>query len=215
MWTQRSQPFPFVGMQRGCSSVGDEFCTQLGKEFEMRLYGVSSILFAGLLTIGVASGQTTPPADDPHHPAVEEGAVAPEAPDAALQPSSVDGGTGMGAMMSPEMMQMMMQMMAQHHPAGQTPITGMAGGMQSSTGADIGPEVIFGLAPSAPPEMTPEKVGSWLEAQLDRLGNPRLRLGDIGEASDGSITAEIRTVDGALVQKLSFNRFPGFVRQID
>ena len=181
----------------------------------MRVYCVSSILFAGLLTIGAASGQTTPPADDPHHPAVEEGAVAPEAPDAALQPSSVGGGTGMGAMMSPEMMQMMMQMMAQHHPAGQTPITGMAGGMQSSTGDDIGPEVIFGLAPSAPPEMTPEKVRSWLEAQLDRLGNPRLQLGDIGEASDGSITAEIRTVDGALVQKLSFNRFPGFVRQID
>jgi len=50
---------------------------------------------------------------------------------------------------------------------------------------------------------------------VDRLGNPRLRLGDIGEASDGSITAEIRTVEGALVQKLSFNRFPGFVRQID
>jgi hypothetical protein len=40
-------------------------------------------------------------------------------------------------------------------------------------------------------------------------------LGAIGEAPDGSIIAEIRTVDGALVQKLAFNRFPGLVRQID
>lgn len=181
----------------------------------MRVCSVSSILLAGFLTIGAASGQTPPPADDPHHPAVDEETTATVEAEVAPQPQPPSGEAGMGAMMSPEMMQMMMQMMAQHHPAGQTPITGMAGGMQSSTGDDIGPEVIFGLAPSAPPEMTPEKVRSWLEAQLDRLGNPRLQLGDIGEASDGSITAEIRTVDGALVQKLSFNRFPGFVRQID
>jgi hypothetical protein len=118
-------------------------------------------------------------------------------------------------MMSPEMMQMMMQMMAQHHPAGQVPMAGTAGGMQSGMATDAGPEAILGLAPAATPEMTPDKVQTWLQGQLDRLGNPRLVLGAIGEAPDGSITAEIRTVDGALVQKLAFNRFPGFVRQID
>jgi hypothetical protein len=41
-----------------------------------------------------------------------------------------------------------------------------------------------------------------------------LKLGEIGTDADGSITAEILTVDGSLVQKLAFNRYPGLVRQI-
>lgn len=181
----------------------------------MRVRSVSSILLAAFLTAGAASGQATSPANDPHHPAVEEGTTATVEGDVALQPAAPSGGAGMGAMMSPEMMQMMMQMMAQHHPAGQMPMAGMADGMQSGMANGPGPEAILGLAPTATPEMTPDKVQTWLQGQLDRLGNPRLVLGAIGEAPDGSITAEIRTVDGALVQKLAFNRFPGFVRQID
>ncbi|MFP3526224.1 hypothetical protein SB912_27440, partial [Pantoea sp. SIMBA_072] len=88
--------------------------------------------------------------------------------------------------------------------------------MGDPSGMADGPdaEVVLGMVPAASPEMTPEKVRTWLQDRLDRLGNARLVLGAIGEA-DGSITAEIRTVDGALVQKLAFNRFPGFVRQID
>jgi hypothetical protein len=58
-------------------------------------------------------------------------------------------------------------------------------------------------------------VRGWIQTQLDSLQNPRLTLGTIETAADGSIIAEIRTVDGALVQRLSFNRYPGFVRQID
>lgn len=44
--------------------------------------------------------------------------------------------------------------------------------------------------------------------------NPRLKLGEIAAAADGSITAEIVTVDGSLVEKLAFSRFPNLVRQI-
>lgn len=181
----------------------------------MRVRSVSSIVLAGFLTIGAASGQTPPPADDPHHPAVDEETTATVEAEVAPQPQPPSGEAGMGAMMSPEMMQMMMQMMAQHHPAGQMPTAGMADGMQSGMESGLSLEVIFGKAASAAPEMTPDKVQSLLQAQLDRLGNPRLVLGAIGEAPDGSIIAEIRTVDGALVQKLAFNRFPGLVRQID
>ncbi|MBA3911795.1 MAG: hypothetical protein C0524_18445 [Rhodobacter sp.] len=179
----------------------------------MRVFGVSSVLLVGFLTIGAASGQTTPPAADPHHAATDEGAVAPAEADATQQPVA-PGDAGMGAMMSPEMMQMMMQMMAQHHPAGQMPMAGMEA-MQPDMAKGPGPEMILGLGASAVEEMTPEKVQTLLQDQLARLGNPRLKLGEIGVAPDGSITAEIRTVDGALVQKLAFNRYPGFVRQID
>lgn len=181
----------------------------------MKVRSVSPILLMGLLMAGAAGAQTAPAANDPHHPAGSEATTAPVEGNVAAQPASPGGAAGMGAMMSPDMMQMMMQMMAQHHPAGQTPMAGMAGGMQSGMATGSGPEAILGLAPTATPEMTPDKVQAWLQDRLDLLGNPRLVLGTIGDASDGSITAEIRTVDGALVQKLAFNRFPGFVRQID
>ena len=104
---------------------------------------------------------------------------------------------GMG-MMTPEMMQMMQRMM------GQGGMPGMLGGQGILLGTPLG----------APDEMTEDRVRDLLEQQLIELGNPRLRLGEIGTASDGSITAEIVTVDGSLVQRLAFNRYPGLVRQV-
>lgn len=180
----------------------------------------SAAMLAVVLMAGGAVGQTTPQAEDPHHTAGTENPALPNAagsdePTDPAGPGMDSQGAGPGMMMSAEMMQMMMQMMAQHHPAGQMPTAGMADGMQSGMESGLSLEVIFGKAASAAPEMTPDKVQSLLQAQLDRLGNPRLVLGAIGEAPDGSIIAEIRTVDGALVQKLAFNRFPGLVRQID
>ena len=59
------------------------------------------------------------------------------------------------------------------------------------------------------------RVATFLSHLLERHGNPRLDLGGISEAEEGSITAEIVTIDGALVQRLSFNRYPGLFRQID
>jgi hypothetical protein len=57
-------------------------------------------------------------------------------------------------------------------------------------------------------------AGLLLLGTVTNLGNPRLKLGEISTAADGSITGEIVTVDGSLVQKLAFNRYPGLVRQI-
>lgn len=45
-------------------------------------------------------------------------------------------------------------------------------------------------------------------------GVKKLSLGEIGAAVDESITAEIVTVDGSLVQKLAFNCYTGLVRLI-
>ena len=50
---------------------------------------------------------------------------------------------------------------------------------------------------------------------LERYGNPHLRTGEVAEAGDGSITAEIVTRDGSVDWRLAFNRFPGLFRQID
>lgn len=93
----------------------------------------------------------------------------------------------------------------------------MMGAMQSGAamhGMMGGHHLGLGLPVGTPEEMTPERVRSFLEDRLARLGNPRLTLGEIATVEDGSITAEIVTVDGSLVQKLAFNRYPGLVRQI-
>ncbi|MBU1312794.1 MAG: hypothetical protein KJ947_20720 [Alphaproteobacteria bacterium] len=118
--------------------------------------------------------------------------------------SEGDAGPGMSGQipMSGMMMCPMMRMM----------MSGQAGmGMPGMMG---GQGILLGTPLGVPEEMTEDRVRALLEQQLTSLGNPRLRLGDIGTASDGSITAKIVTVDGSLVQELAFNRYPGLVRQI-
>lgn len=82
-------------------------------------------------------------------------------------------------------------------------------------GHGIGPDALYGMPQGSVTEMTPARVEAFLSHLLERHNNPRLALGDIEEAEDGSIIAEIVTNDGSLVQRLSFNRFPGLFRQID
>lgn len=117
-----------------------------------------------------------------------------------------DGGMGQGMtgqmpMAGGMMMCPMMQMMG-----------GRSGvGMQAMMGGDA---MLYGMPHGKAEEMTPESVRAFLEQRLEQHGNPRLKLGEIASAADGSITAEIVTVDGSLVQKLAFNRYPGLFRQI-
>lgn len=144
----------------------------------------------------------------------------------------------MESMMTPEMMEMMHQMMRQGGMQGMgtngpgmhgrgmmmgqnmMPMHGsagrMPGGRQSAMPAmmqTLG--AIYGMAGKDQKEMTPETVRSWLETRLEWHGNPRLKIGEIGSETDGVITAEIVTIDGSLVQKLAFNRYPGLVRQVN
>jgi hypothetical protein len=117
------------------------------------------------------------------------------------------GAAGPGMMGQMPMAGMMMCPMMRMTMSGQA---GM--GMLGKSG---GQGMLLGTPLGAPEEMTEDRVRALLEQQLTSLGNPRLRLGEIGSASDGSITAEIVTVEGSLVQKLAFNRYPGLMRQVD
>lgn len=90
----------------------------------------------------------------------------------------------------------------------------MMGRSRMGDGMPGGDPLLYGSPHGTPEEMTPERVRELLEQRLDYHGNPRLALGEIEEAEDGSITAEILTIDGSLVQKLAFNRYPGLVRQV-
>jgi hypothetical protein len=129
--------------------------------------------------------------------------------------SGMQGGNGMSGMMSGMQGQGMSKggmgsgMMA-------CPMTQMMGsrpgkGMPAMMGGDA---MLYGMPHGKVEEMTPERVRAFLAQRLEQHGNPRLKLGEIESTTDGNITAEIVTVDGSLVQKLAFNRYPGLFRQI-
>lgn len=205
---------------------------------------IPSILRAGVLLIGtivLPIGQVNALDSDAHHPDTTE--AAPKAP-ASATPGAMRGmmTPEMMGLMTPEMvgmMRMMMQHRAGHHgmdgagmppdrmgpgmmARGQMPMVGgmmmnhatpRAPGARTGAGAPNMMGAIYG-SPHDAPEMTPERVRAFLEKKLASHDNPRLTLGEIAIADDGSITAEIVTVDGSLVQKLAFNRYPGLFRQI-
>jgi hypothetical protein len=200
----------------------------------------AGLLLIGTTTAAIA--QTDSQDHDAHHPA-ETQAAPPAATGDGSPPAAIQGGTpGMG-MMTPEMMQRMMDqggmpgmmrgMQGQGMPegsmgpgmTGQMPMAGgmmvcpmmqmmrarSGAGMQAMMGGDA---MLYGMPHEKVEEMTPERVRAFLAQRLEQHGNPRLKLGEIATAEDGSITAEIVTVDGSLVQKLAFNRYPGLFRQI-
>ncbi len=149
------------------------------------------------------------------------------------QPSEPENAadTGMSQMMKNGAPEIMPLMMGQHNnmdsdmmQQSQMPMAGnmMSHMMRMMMGAHSGSRMqrmigdlgaIYGM-PSGEKEMTPERVRAFLEKRLVWQNNPRLKIGEIATAKDGSITAEILTVDDSLVQKLAFNRFPGLARTI-
>jgi hypothetical protein len=190
----------------------------------MKTNGTLSILFAGLLFIGTATtaiAQSDSQDHDAHHPA--ETQAAPAAPTGDVPPPAGMQG-GMPGMMGGMQGRGMPEGGMGQGMTGQMP---MAGGMMmcpmmqmmgARSGMDMqsmmGAAMLYGMPHGNAEEMTPERVRTFLEQRLEQHGNPRLKLGEFARAADGSITAEIVTVDGSLVQKLAFNRYPGLFRQI-
>jgi hypothetical protein len=76
----------------------------------------------------------------------------------------------------------------------------MQGGMGAMFGSRVTPMM----------NLSAEDVRGYLTAQVERLNNKRLKVGDI-KADDGSITADIVTVDNSLVQRLKVDRHTGSI----
>ena len=202
----------------------------------------ASLLFVGTATAAIA--QTGTQDHDAHHPAQAQAAPAAPTGDARPPAGMQGGMPGMGMMTPEmmQMMQRMMgqggmpgmmrEMQGQGMPeggmgpgmTGQMPMMGgmmmcpMMQMMGVRSGMDMHPmmgaAMLYGMPHGNVERMTPERVRTFLERHLGQHGNPRLKLGEIATAADGSITAEIVTIDGSLVQKLAFNRYPGLFRQI-
>lgn len=64
-------------------------------------------------------------------------------------------------------------------------------------------------------EVTVDTVTKFLEARLDHWGNDRLKVGAVEESDHKTITAEIVTKDGSLVQKFAFDKSTGWPRRVN
>ena len=81
----------------------------------------------------------------------------------------------------------------------------MQGGSRSGMGA------LFGSRVTPIMNLSPEDVRGYLGLQLQRLNNKRLKIGDL-KSDDGTITADIVTVDNSLVQRLKIDRHTGAIQ---
>jgi len=82
---------------------------------------------------------------------------------------------------------------------------GMQGGMQSWFGARVRPVM----------NLSVDDVRGYLDQQVDRLGNKRLKVGEVKTAEDGVITADIVTADNSLVQRLKVDRRSGDIEYVE
>lgn len=76
-------------------------------------------------------------------------------------------------------------------------------------GAGIGDRVVPVM------DLTADDVRHFLQHRLEMEGNARLTLGEVKEADDDKIVAEITTVDGSLVQRFEVDRHTGQMQQVE
>ena len=84
----------------------------------------------------------------------------------------------------------------------------MQGGMGS------GMDGLFGSRVTPMMRLSVEDVRGYLDVQLDRLNNKRLKIGEV-KSGEGTITADVVTVDNSLVQRLKVDRRTGAIEYQD
>jgi hypothetical protein len=87
----------------------------------------------------------------------------------------------------------------------------MMGGMMQGQLADAGMSSLFGSRVVPKMNLSVDDVRGYLTAQIDRLGNKRLKVGNVN-ADSAAITAEIVTIDNSLVQRMKIDRGTGGIQ---
>jgi hypothetical protein len=130
-------------------------------------------------------------------------AAAQEADHTAHHAKTGEPSSQQQALGCPMMRQGMMGRMGQARSAGMMQ-GDSAPGMASVFGSRVTPML----------NLSVEDVQGYLTAQLNRLNNKRLKIGDI-KSDTGTVTAEIVTVDNSLVQRLKVDRHTGAIEYLD
>jgi hypothetical protein len=130
------------------------------------------------------------------------------APIVIVVPVPASGGEAMRqGMMQRDMMPGMMDMMGNPRP-------GMARRDMAQMGGDGGSaDLTYGVVKPAM-HLSTADVRHFLEHRLESHGNPRLAVGEVTEAGEDAITADIVTADGSLVERLSVDRHSGAIVRV-
>lgn len=175
----------------------------------------SLVLSIGMAAAGSAIAQGM--MDDPHHGMMGRGMMQGDTEQGMMGRGAMQGGTGRGmtsgGMMGTGMMQggeggMNCPMMGGMMQGGQSMMGSGMMGPETMRGSTRGMSSLFGSRVVPTMNLSVDDVRGYLTAQLDRLGNKRLKIGNIN-ADGGSITAEIVTVDNSLVQRMKVDRSTG------
>ncbi len=86
----------------------------------------------------------------------------------------------------------------------------MGSGMMGSGMMGGGMSALFGSRVTPVMNLSVDDVRGYVASQLERLSNKRLKVGDVN-SGDGTITADIVTVDNSLVQRLKVDRRTGAI----
>ena len=152
----------------------------------IRLAIVAAALFAGSTALAETPGESAD--HSAHHPGQQAEQPTPET---KSNPQMMGGCPMMGKMGQGMMGQGM-----------------MSGKTQDDT--TLGMAALFGSRVTPMMNLSADEVRTYLAAQLERLGNKRLKVGDI-MPDDGTITADIVTIDDSLVQRLKVDRHTGAI----
>lgn len=85
-----------------------------------------------------------------------------------------------------------------------------APGMMDSGMTRSGMGALFGSRVMPVMNLSVDDVRGYLASQLEHLNNKRLKIGNIN-SGDGTVTADIVTVDNSLVQRLKVDRHTGAI----
>jgi len=86
--------------------------------------------------------------------------------------------------------------------------------MQGGMGPGMMQGGMFGSRVTPMLNLSAEDVRGYLAVQLDRVNNKRLKVGDI-KSEDGTITADIVTIDNSLVQRLKVDPHTGIIEYLN
>jgi len=167
------------------------------REIEMGLYKRVAI---GLSVMALAFTSSMALAQDADHTAHHA---------TTGEPASQQQAAGCPMMSKSMMRGGMMERMGQ----GRQTTMGMGTG-KAQDGVAPGMASLFGSRVMPTMNLTVEDVQGYLTAQLDRLNNKRLKIGDV-KTDTGTITADIVTVDNSLVQRLKVDRHTGAIEYLD
>ena len=175
----------------------------------------SLVLSIGMAAAGSAIAQGM--MDDPHHGMMGRGMMQGDTEQGMMGRGAMQGGPGRGmtsgGMMGTGMMQggeggMNCPMMDGMMQGGQSMMGSGMMGPETMRGSTRGMSSLFGSRVVPTMNLSVDDVRGYLTARLDRLGNKRLKIGNIN-VDGGSITAEIVTVDNSLVQRMKVDRSTG------